>query len=134
MLIDVLFAKVKYFMIRVRSMDNLFSHIKFNSDGLVAAIAVCVETDQVLMMAWMNEDSLRQTLETGDVCYWSRSRQCLWRKGETSGHTQRLESLAIDCDGDTILLRITQKGAACHTGRRSCFYRLYDAENDILEE
>ncbi len=112
-------------------MDNLISQIKFNADGLVAAVAQCVETDAVLMLAWMNEASLKQTLATGQVCYWSRSRQCLWRKGETSGHTQSLHSLAVDCDGDTILLRIKQTGAACHTGARSCFYRTYDiAPND----
>lgn len=96
--------------------------IKFNTDGLVAAIAQCVETGEVLMMAWMNTESLTKTLTTGRVTYYSRSRQELWEKGLTSGHTQRLVSAHLDCDGDAILLKIHQKGAACHTGRRSCFF------------
>lgn len=99
------------------------SAVKFNADGLVPAIAQCVDTGAVLMMAWMNEESLRLTLETGRVTYYSRSRQQLWEKGLTSGHTQRLINATLDCDGDTILLTIEQIGAACHTGERSCFFR-----------
>ncbi|MEM8760593.1 MAG: phosphoribosyl-AMP cyclohydrolase [Pseudomonadota bacterium] len=96
--------------------------IAWNRDGLVSAIAQDVGTGEVLMLAWMNAESLTETIRTGDVTYWSRSRQELWRKGATSGHTQRLVELRIDCDRDCILLLIEQKGAACHTGRRTCFY------------
>jgi phosphoribosyl-AMP cyclohydrolase len=96
--------------------------LKFNEDGLVPAIAQQFDTGEVLMMAWMNRDSVAETLATGRVCYWSRSRQGLWRKGETSGQQQRLKELLIDCDGDTILLKVDQDGVACHTGRRTCFY------------
>ncbi|MBV9521419.1 MAG: phosphoribosyl-AMP cyclohydrolase, partial [Alphaproteobacteria bacterium] len=81
------------------------------------------DTGEVLMMAWMNAEALRETIATGAVCYWSRSRGRLWRKGERSGQRQRLVEMRLDCDGDTILLRVDQTGVACHTGRRSCFYR-----------
>ena len=87
------------------------------------AIAQDAANGDVLMMAWMNAGSLRITLETGEVTYWSRSRQELWRKGETSGHTQRLVEAMIDCDGDTLLLKVDQTGPACHTGARTCFFR-----------
>ncbi|MEO0912609.1 MAG: phosphoribosyl-AMP cyclohydrolase, partial [Pseudomonadota bacterium] len=90
--------------------------------GLIAAIAQDADSGTVLMMAWMNRESLAKTLETGDVTYWSRSRSALWRKGATSGHVQSLVSLAIDCDRDCILMQVRQVGAACHTGRRHCFY------------
>jgi Phosphoribosyl-AMP cyclohydrolase len=96
--------------------------IRFNEDGLVAAIAQQHDSGEVLMMAWMNRDAVAETLETGRVCYWSRSRKGLWRKGETSGQQQRLKEFLIDCDGDTILLKVDQDGVACHTGRRTCFY------------
>ena len=96
--------------------------IKFNADGLVPAIAQQFDTGEVLMMAWMNRDAVTETLTTGRVCYWSRSRKGLWRKGETSGQQQRLKDFLIDCDGDTILLKVDQDGVACHTGRRTCFY------------
>ena len=93
-------------------------------DGFVTAIAQDDASGEVLMVAWMNEQSLRLTLETGEVHYWSRSRDKLWRKGEESGKTQRLKALHIDCDGDAVLLRVEQIGeAACHTGKRSCFFR-----------
>ena len=101
---------------------------KFNADGLIAAIAQDVETREVLMLAWMNEAALRATLETGRGTYWSRSRQELWVKGETSGHTQTVESVEIDCDQDVILLKVRQSGGACHTGRKSCFYRTVNRE------
>ncbi len=97
--------------------------ILFNADGLVPAIAQQHDTGEVLMMAWMNAASIAETLETGQVCYWSRSRQAFWRKGESSGHVQRLKELRYDCDGDTLLLLVDQTGPACHTDRRSCFYR-----------
>jgi len=96
--------------------------LKFDSNGLVPAIAQQHDTGEVLMMAWMNADSIAETLTTKTVCYWSRSRQSLWRKGETSGHVQTLIDFRVDCDGDTILLLVDQKGVACHTGRRNCFY------------
>jgi phosphoribosyl-AMP cyclohydrolase len=97
--------------------------VAFNEQGLVPVIAQDDATGQVLMLAWMNREALRLTLATGDVTYWSRSRQSLWRKGETSGHTQKLVSAALDCDGDTLLLRIRQTGPACHTGEKSCFFK-----------
>ncbi len=92
--------------------------------GLVVAIAVDDATGDVLMSAWMNREAFERTLATGQAVYWSRSRQALWRKGETSGFTQQVKSLYIDCDGDCVLMRVEQRGgAACHTGRRSCFFR-----------
>jgi phosphoribosyl-AMP cyclohydrolase len=106
--------------------DNaaILSEIRFNEDGLVPAIAQAAGTGEVLMMAWMNREAVAETLATGRVCYWSRSRSRLWRKGETSGQQQRLIEFRLDCDGDTILLIVEQDGVACHTGRRSCFYRV----------
>tara|TARA_Y100000766_G_C18822844_1_gene563896 strand:- start:186 stop:575 length:390 start_codon:yes stop_codon:yes gene_type:complete len=103
--------------------DKLLETISFDSNGLVPAIAQQHDSGEILMMAWMNVDSIRETLETGRVCYWSRSRQSLWRKGETSGQVQSLKELRVDCDGDTLLLQVDQAGVACHTGRRSCFFR-----------
>ena len=97
--------------------------ITFNGDGLVAAIAQQHDSGEVLMMAWMNRDAVAETLGSGQVCYWSRSRQSLWRKGESSGQVQKLVELTVDCDGDSLLLKVDQTGVACHTGRRSCFYR-----------
>ncbi|MHA7857610.1 MAG: phosphoribosyl-AMP cyclohydrolase [Henriciella sp.] len=102
---------------------------KFNSDGLIAAIAQDADTKEILMLAWMNEEALRATLATGRGTYWSRSRQALWIKGETSGHTQDVVSVQIDCDQDAVLLHVRQSGGACHTGRKSCFYRTIDAGN-----
>ena len=96
--------------------------IAYNAQGLIPAIAQQHDTGEVLMLAWMNAESVAETLATGRVCYWSRSRQALWRKGETSGHTQRLVEMRLDCDGDTVLLRVDQTGPACHTGERSCFF------------
>ena len=101
----------------------LLDAIAFDANGLVPAIAQQHDTGEVLMMAWMNAESLRETLRTGQVCYFSRSRGALWRKGETSGQIQRLQELRVDCDGDTVLLLVDQTGVACHTGRRSCFFR-----------
>lgn len=105
------------------SSDDIIASIKYDTGGLVPAIAQQHDSGEVLMMAWMNIDSMRETLETGRVCYWSRSRQCLWRKGESSGQVQVLKEMQIDCDGDTLLLKVDQTGVACHTGRRSCFFR-----------
>jgi len=102
--------------------------LTFNADGLVPAIAQQHDSGEVLMMAWMNRDAVTETLRTGRVCYFSRSRNTLWRKGETSGQQQRLVDFLIDCDGDTILLKVDQDGVACHTGRRNCFYTAARAE------
>jgi phosphoribosyl-AMP cyclohydrolase len=99
------------------------AQIAFNSEGLVPAIAQQHDTGEVLMLAWMNRAAVEETLRTGRVCYWSRSRMKLWRKGEESGQTQALVELRIDCDGDTLLVLVDQKGVACHTGRRNCFFR-----------
>lgn len=101
--------------------------IKFDEKGLVPAIAQDAKTGEVLMLAYMNEESLRLTVETGFATYYSRSRQQLWKKGETSGHTQRVLDMKYDCDGDTILMQVEQIGAACHTGSRTCFF------NDMLD-
>ena len=97
--------------------------LKFDASGLVAAIAQRHGTGEVLMLAWMNRDAVRETLETGRVTYWSRSRKALWRKGESSGHVQTLRSFRIDCDGDALLLGVDQTGAACHTNRPNCFFQ-----------
>jgi len=99
-------------------------NLKFNKDGLIPAIAQQYDTHEVLMMAWMNKASIEESLETGRVCYWSRSRQAFWRKGESSGQVQMLKEFRVDCDSDTLLLLVDQTGPACHTGRRSCFYQL----------
>lgn len=104
-------------------MDALFAALRFDADGLIPAVAQQHDTGEVLMVAWMNRAAIAETLDTGRVCYWSRSRGRPWRKGETSGQVQRLVELRVDCDGDTLLLLVDQAGVACHTGRRSCFYR-----------
>lgn len=96
--------------------------LTYNEAGLLPAIAQDAETNEVLMLAWMNAESIARTLETGRVTYWSRSRQAFWVKGETSGHTQKLVSFRFDCDRDCLLLKVQQTGLACHTGRRTCFY------------
>lgn len=103
-------------------LDEALSNLKYNEAGLIPAIAQQHDTGEVLMMAWMNRAAIEETLETGRVCYWSRSRNDYWRKGESSGNQQSLISMSADCDGDTLLLKVDQKGAACHTGRRDCFY------------
>ncbi len=97
---------------------------RFDAAGLIAAVAQDAETGEVLMLAWMNAEALRLTLETRQATYWSRSRGKLWRKGEESGHRQEVVELRVDCDQDAVLLRVRQTGAACHTGARSCFYRI----------
>jgi phosphoribosyl-AMP cyclohydrolase len=102
---------------------TLIEAIRFDANGLVACIAQQHDSGEVLMMAWMNRDAVAETLATGRVCYWSRSRRGLWRKGETSGQVQRLVELRLDCDGDTLLALVDQLGVACHTGRRNCFFR-----------
>ena len=103
----------------------LLDTIAFNDDGLVAAIAQQHDTGEVLMMAWMNREAVTETVSPGRVCYFSRSRGKLWRKGESSNQVQLLVDFRIDCDGDTVLLQVDQDGVACHTGRRDCFYRAW---------
>jgi phosphoribosyl-AMP cyclohydrolase len=102
--------------------EQVLKAIQFNKDGLVPAIAQQFDTREVLMMAWMNQDAVRETLVNGRICYWSRSRGQLWHKGESSGQIQTLKEFCWDCDADTILLLVDQVGVACHTGRRNCFY------------
>jgi phosphoribosyl-AMP cyclohydrolase len=102
---------------------NVLDALCFDANGLVPAIAQQHDTGEVLMMAWMNREAVAETLTTGRVCYWSRSRGRLWRKGESSQQVQYLREFRLDCDGDTILLLVEQEGVACHTGRRACFYR-----------
>ncbi|QSL92748.1 phosphoribosyl-AMP cyclohydrolase [Ectopseudomonas toyotomiensis] len=111
-----------------RPLSEVLDAMPWNADGLVAAIAQRHDDGEVLMLAWMNRTALEETLASGRVCYWSRSRQRLWRKGETSGHRQRLVSAHLDCDGDALLLKVEQQGPACHTGRPNCFYNDLDGE------
>ncbi len=102
---------------------SFYDQLKFNADGLIPAIIQEQATGRVLMMAWMNRASLETTLATGKTHFWSRSRQQFWMKGESSGHTQTVRDIALDCDGDTLLVQVEQVGAACHEGYRSCFFR-----------
>jgi phosphoribosyl-AMP cyclohydrolase len=114
---------------------EVLTAITFDADGLVPAIAQQHDTGEVLMMAWMNREAIAETLRTGQACYWSRSRNRLWRKGEKSDQSQRLVELRIDCDNDTVLLLVDQTGVACHTGRRSCFFRaVRDGRLEIISE
>ncbi|WP_456405341.1 phosphoribosyl-AMP cyclohydrolase [Thiolapillus sp.] len=108
--------------------------IPWNADGLIPAIAQQYDTKEVLMLAWMNREALQETLENGRVCYWSRSRQQLWRKGESSGQVQELREARFDCDGDTLLLLVDQTGPACHTGRRDCFYNLVQGDRLVVDK
>ena len=109
-------------------MDNL-DDLKWNEDGLIPAIAQSWSSGDILMLAWMNRESLECSLSEGRAVYWSRSRNELWRKGETSGHIQKLVEFRWDCDNDAILLLVDQNGVACHTGERSCFFNQYRANN-----
>ena len=109
-------------------LEIVLENLVYDDKGLIPVIAQDHESKEILMFAWMNEEALRETLTTGRMCYWSRSRQSLWRKGETSGHQQTLLSLKADCDGDVLLAEIEQVGAACHTNRRSCFYLKFDGD------
>jgi phosphoribosyl-AMP cyclohydrolase len=106
-------------------MTTLIDRLTFDAAGLIPAIAQQAATGEVLMLAWMNREAVAQTIATGQVCYYSRSRAALWRKGETSGQTQRLVELRWDCDADALLVLVEQQGVACHTGRRSCFYNAW---------
>jgi phosphoribosyl-AMP cyclohydrolase/phosphoribosyl-ATP pyrophosphohydrolase/phosphoribosyl-AMP cyclohydrolase len=100
--------------------------LRWNGDGLIPAIVQDADTRQVLMLAWVSRESLTQTLALGDTVFWSRSRRALWHKGETSGHTQRVVEVRVDCDGDTLLVVVKPAGPACHTGEVSCFFRLLE--------
>lgn len=113
----------------------LLDRLVFDRDGLIPAIAQQHDSGEVLMFAWMNRAALSETIRTGRVCYWSRTRQALWRKGETSGQVQRLVELRLDCDGDALLVQVDQTGVACHTGRRSCFFTaLRDEKLETIAE
>lgn len=111
------------------ALNEVLEQLAFNEQGLIPVITQDAKTKTMLMFAWMNIESLQQTLATKKMTYWSRSRQQLWVKGETSGHVQRVVSMSFDCDGDAILCQVEQQGAPCHTGRQSCFYLNVEAEN-----
>ena len=115
------------------TLTETLDSLKYNADGLIPAIAQQFDTHEVLMMAWMNRASIEETLETGRVCYWSRSRNKFWRKGESSGQMQVLKEFRFDCDADTLLLLVDQTGPACHTGRRSCFYNKVEGDQVIID-
>lgn len=110
-------------------LSEVIEKLAFNDQGLIPVITQDASSKAVLMMAWMNRHALEQTLATGQMTYWSRSRNALWIKGETSGHTQQLVNMSFDCDGDAVLCEVNQKGAACHTGRPACFYLQVETEN-----
>ncbi len=120
-------------MCQLSDLKTEISALQYNSDGLIPAIAQQHDTGEVLMMAWMNAKSIQETLNTGRVCYWSRSRQKYWRKGEESGQIQTLKAMHFDCDNDTILLMVDQIGPACHTGRKTCFYKLVQDQTVIID-
>ncbi len=112
---------------------KVIEYIKFNADGLVPAIIQEQSSGRVLMMAWMNNDSLARTIETNKTWFWSRSRQKYWMKGESSGHTQDVKDIAFDCDGDTLLIQVEQAGAACHEGYKSCFFRSVSEQGEACQ-
>ena len=109
-------------------MQELLSNLKFDANGLIPAIVQDVDTNEVLMMAYMNAESLHLTIQRGETYFWSRSREELWHKGETSGNTQKVIEIFLDCDADTLLIRVQPTGPACHTGERTCFYRKLERE------
>jgi len=113
---------------------HILETITFNESGLIPVIAQQFDNGEVLMMAWMNKEAIVETLATNQVCYFSRSRNRLWRKGESSGQLQFLKEMLIDCDGDTILLKVDQKGVACHTGRRNCFFNSVSEDTVLINQ
>ena len=117
------------FMHKIANIDEIKDQLKFNEKGLIPAILQDKDTGKVLMMAYMNEESLQKTLKTGKACFWSRSRQELWLKGETSGNYQEVKEIRMDCDQDTLLLQVKPEGPACHTGSQTCFYRKLNGED-----
>lgn len=116
-----------------QNLSIILDQLKYNEAGLMPAIAQQHDTGEMLMMAWMNRAAIEETLQTGRVCYWSRSRQTFWRKGESSGQMQLLKALRFDCDLDTILLLVDQTGPACHTGRRHCFFYKVEGDQVIVD-
>lgn len=110
------------------NLEQAIDQLTFTSQNLIPVITQDATTNEVLMFAWMNKEALQKTLSTKRMTYWSRSREELWLKGETSGHTQELVAMSFDCDGDVILCKVNQQGAACHTGRKSCFYWAVNSE------
>lgn len=127
--------KIQWQVERPQSIERVLAALRFDERGLIPAIAQQHDSGEVLMLAWMSDESLRETLHSGRVCYWSRSRAALWRKGESSGHVQRLVDLRWDCDADCLLLVVDQLGPACHTNRPSCFYNaLRDGEPTVIAE
>jgi phosphoribosyl-AMP cyclohydrolase len=108
-------------------MPDLPEELRFDDQGLIPAVVQDAANGDVLMVAWMNQEAVRRTLESGRTWFWSRSRKELWRKGDTSGNVQHVHEVRFDCDGDTLLVKVTQEGAACHTGERTCFYRAMEA-------
>ncbi len=112
------------------SIDTFLDSLKYDPNGLVAAVVQDNDNGQVLMVAWMDREAVRRTLTSGRTCFWSRSRQTYWVKGETSGHTQQVRAVYVDCDKDVLLVRVDQKGAACHEGYRTCFFRQVDSEGN----
>ena len=115
-------------------LDRVLEQIPWNEQGLIPAIAQQYDSGEVLMLAWMNREALQETLAGGQVCYWSRSRQALWRKGESSGQVQKLIEMRFDCDGDTLLLKVDQTGPACHSGRRDCFYNKVTGDSVTVDK
>ena len=116
------------------SLDEALDDLAFNDAGLIPVIAQQHDTGEVLMFAWMNREAIEETLSTGRVCYYSRSRGKLWRKGESSGQVQMLRELRVDCDADVLLARVDQTGPACHTGRRTCFYWKLDDDRAVIDK
>ena len=116
------------------ALETALAALPWNADGLLPAIAQQHDSGEVLMLAWMNRDALDETLHSGRACYWSRSRQSLWRKGESSGQVQVVKGVRFDCDGDTILLSVDQAGPACHTGRRDCFFHRVDGDRLVIDK
>ena len=115
------------------AIDSFLDSLKYDQNGLVAAVIQDYENDQVLMVGWMNREAVRRTLTSGRTCFWSRSRQQYWLKGETSGNIQEVKAVYVDCDKDALVIKVNQKGAACHEGYRSCFYRQVDSSgNEIV--
>ena len=117
-------------------LDETIAALKFDGDGLIPAVIVDADSKAVLMMAWMNAESLKKTIETGRTHFWSRSRRKYWMKGESSGHTQQVRGIHVDCDADTLVVEVIQQGGACHEGYRSCFYRRLsgDGEWEVVAE
>ena len=118
----------------MNNIEKFIDTVKFNAEGLVTTIAQDAQSGEVLMLAWQNAESLKLSLESNEMVYFSRSRQKLWHKGESSGNAQKIHSIIMDCDGDALLAKVTQTGGiTCHTGRKSCFYKEYSPDSGIFE-